>query len=189
LNAYSSYRDEQLLLLLKNGDESSFTELYQRYWRKLFGLAVYKLKNPSDAEEILQDIFLDIWRRRQNLNIQSNFSSYLSAALSYRVINYFARRHPGHQPPVSDSSAPADHSTPEQLRAMELNEHIQQLVGQLPEKCQLVFRLSREEQLSNREIAEHIQISEKTVESHISRALRLLRAGIGLLLALLIDTR
>jgi RNA polymerase sigma-70 factor (family 1) len=183
LSTYSSYTDAQILHLLKHGDETAFTEIYQRYWKRLFGLAVYKLKDAAEAEEILQEIFLDLWRRRESLQIQTSLSSYLSVALSYRALNHFARLH-RQRKQLSNTPADADYTLEHQLKARELNEDLQALVGELPEKCQLVFRLSREQDFTHRQIAEQLHISEKTVESHLTRALRLLRTGIGLCLSL-----
>ncbi len=175
---YSTYLDEQLLLLLKNNDEGAFTELYIRYWDKLFTIAARKLGNPSEAEEIIQDIFLDLWNRRTTLQINSAVKSYLAVAVKYRVINLLAHKYQVLRFEKEINKNEADYSTTQWLSFEELQERLAALVAQLPEKCRIVFTLSRNEGLSQKQIASRLGIAEKTVESHLSKALRDLRTGI-----------
>ncbi|SEM30371.1 Sigma-70 region 2 [bacterium A37T11] len=78
--------DEELLSAIGEGQYTAFTELYNRYWRKLFVVASNKLKDSAVAEELTQNIFADIWARRENLQIHNNFQAYLAVALKYKVI-------------------------------------------------------------------------------------------------------
>jgi len=175
--AFANLDDLQLLRLLKNDNEGAFTEIYDRYWKKLFAVASNKLGTLSEAEEIVQDIFLDLWRRRKELELNGELSSYLAVAVKYKVINILAKRHlySKYSRHLS-SQRDIDSSTENWLQFEELKERLEKLVTALPDKCQLVYRLSREKGFSQKQIASALNIAEKTVESHLSRALNSLRA-------------
>jgi len=180
MTVYSSYSDTELLHFLHLEDESAFTEIYNRYWQVLFNVAANKTNNLAEAEELVQDIFLDIWKRRLTIDISSNLRAYLAVALKYRVINLMARRQRRwqYEQYTGKKMSIADHSTEQWLGFDELQGRIAALVAELPEKCRVVYQLSKESGYSQREIALHLNISEKTVEAHISRALKVLRTGI-----------
>ena len=172
--------DVLLLQSLKLSNDAAFTEIYERYWQKLFVVAAHKLKNFTDAEEVVQDIFLEIWNRRESLNITSKLSSYLAAAVTYKVINVLAKRNvqQKYSTYAAGQATEADFSTINWLKFEELKEQLLKYVANLPEKCQLVFKLSREEGLSHKEIANKLSISEKTVEGHLSKATQLLKMNL-----------
>jgi RNA polymerase sigma-70 factor (ECF subfamily) len=181
MNAYAIWDDKQLLAHLQAGNEQAFTELYNRYWQKLFSIAANKLNNLAEAEELVQDIFLEIWNRRAELNITSSLSAYLAVSVKYKVINVLAKRNKQNQyyKFASQNTSNCDLSTENWLSFEELKERLSKLVAALPEKCRLVYQLSREHGLSQKEISAELSISEKTVESHLSKALRSLRLNLG----------
>jgi len=166
--------------LLREGEEGAFTEVYNRYWQVLFNVAANKTNNLAEAEELVQDIFLDVWKRRETIDITSNLRAYLAVALKYRVINLLAKRNRRlrYEQYAGKKLSIADASTEQWLGFNELNERISRLVADLPDKCRVVYQLKKESGYSQREIAIHLQISEKAVEAHISRALKTLRTGI-----------
>src|SRR6185437_10101821 len=84
--AYSSYNDAALLGLLRVGDTTAFTEIYNRYWKLLFHLAAAKTNSLAEAEELVQDLFLDMWKSREQLEMATSLKTYLAVALKYRVI-------------------------------------------------------------------------------------------------------
>jgi RNA polymerase sigma-70 factor (family 1) len=183
MKSYSSYQDHLLLKLLTKGNEDAFTEIYNRYWEKLFSVASNKVKDLSLAEELVQDIFLDLWKRRSTINITGELSAYLAVAMKYKVINAWVKQ--GRAEAFTQHASGfsmTDDSTREQLSFEELKDRLAVLVGKLPEKCQLVYRLSREVGLSQKQIAGHLDISEKTVESHISRAVKSIQSGLDFIL-------
>jgi len=183
MTAYSSYTDTELLHFLHLEDEIAFTEIYNRYWQILFNVAANKTNNLAEAEELVQDIFLDIWKRRLSIDISSNLRAYLAVALKYRVINLLARRQRRlkYEQYTGKKMSIADSSTEQWLGFDELKERIARLVANLPDKCRLVYQLSKESGYSQREIALHLNISEKTVEAHVNRAMKVLRTGIRFL--------
>ena len=184
MNGSTTGCEKDLLRCLQAGQEAAFTEIYNRYWKKLFYVAAQKLQNLSEAEEVVQDIFLDLWKRREALQITTCLEAYLAVCVKYKVINILARKSRQQRYQLQASQQPlSDHSTIQVLQLQELKEQLVNETAKLPEKCQLVFRLSREGGFSHKQIASRLGISEKTVESHLSKALRTLRTSLSCFLA------
>jgi len=181
MNDCGNLDDIALMQQLQLGNETAYTEIYNRYWQKLFAVAAYKLKNLADAEEVVQDIFLEIWNRRVSLSISSKLSSYLATAVTYKVINVLAKRNVQlrYAEYAIEHTPQADFSTTNWLSFDELQQQLLKHVANLPEKCQLVFKLSKEEGLSHKEIATKLHISEKTVEAHLSKAKQILKMNLA----------
>lgn len=179
--AYTHLDDNSLLNLLKASDNEAFTEIYRRYWKKMFAVAAHKLQHLAEAEEVVQDIFLDLWNRKTELNITASLGTYLAAAVKYKVLNVLAKRNQQlkYAQHAAMHTPEADVSTEQWLQFAELRERLEKLVAELPEKCRLVFKLSREKGLSQKEIAATLDISEKTVEAHLARATRHLKVNLG----------
>jgi len=175
-----SYNDEHLLLRISQNDEYAFRVLYDRYWKKLLVQALVKTGAPEEAEEIVQTIFINIWRRRHTLQVRCALSTYLAAMVKYEIIAFLARRRKESQlkQQLIVAHQAEDNGTVEWLEYEQLREDIEKTVAALPEKCRLVFRLSREEGLSGKQIATSLDISPKTVEAHMSRALKALSASL-----------
>ncbi|HEY0668864.1 MAG TPA: RNA polymerase sigma-70 factor [Sphingobacteriaceae bacterium] len=183
MSHYSKLTDQDLTGLLVSGDESAFTEIYTRYWRRLFTLAANKIHNLEEAEEIVQDIFISLWSRRQLLTVEKSLHGYLATAVKYRVITKLNRSFHAQKYAVSlNQEDLLDHSTEQWIEFEELRTRLNKLVSTLPEKCRLVYTLSKEEGHSQKKIATDLKISEKTVEAHLARAMRSLRAGLTHLL-------
>jgi RNA polymerase sigma-70 factor (family 1) len=178
---YNILNDKELTTLLQQGDECAFTHLYNRYWSKLFAIAANKIKELDEAEEIVQDIFVSLWKRRNELGVIDTLSSYLAVSVKYRVIKVLDKRNS--QQKYSDysqhSADIADDSTQQWLEFEELRSRLACFVADLPEKCRLVYQLSRESGLSQKKIAAELGISEKTVEAHLGKALKTLRTRLS----------
>lgn len=172
---YDKYDEDQLVALLRSGDELAFNEIYQRYWKKIFLLATNALGNLEEGEECVQDIFCSIWQRRHNLFLRYSLYTYLAVAVKYRVINILDKRYrkrqkmagllPHHLPEFAASADVA-------LLEKELMTQLEASVASLPEKCRIVYRMSREQGMTHRQIAEELDISEKTVNNHITKAIK-----------------
>jgi RNA polymerase sigma-70 factor (family 1) len=183
MDDYKNLTDLQLLAALKTGDHAAFTEIYNRYWDKLFSMAGHKLDHLEDAEEVVQNIFISLWNRRASLNITGTLSTYLAVSGKYRVIKMLDKQY--HQKRYADyvgKGAWLDDSTQQWLEFKELKAQLEQSVAQLPDKCQLVYRMSRENGFSQKEIAEKLSISEKTVEAHLGKAIKKIRSNLGMFL-------
>ena len=169
--------DDILLRLLKASDEKAFRVLYERYWKRLFAVVCYKLKNREAAEEIVQNIFVSLWEKRADLQIEK-LEVYLFTALKYKVINYVESllvRQAGQKQmagPITDVS------TEDTIIINDLHNAIQQALSCLPPKTREVFTLSRFEKYSVKDIAQHLNLTEKAVEYHITRSLKQMRISL-----------
>jgi len=176
----SSYTDLELVRLLKQDDESAFTELYNRYWEKLLFIAGIKLRDLAIAEELVQDIFCDLWQRRDRLELSGELSHYLAVSMKHKVINVQAKRKRALDYEQFAVGRPeyTGENTEHWLRFEELKGQLALLVAGLPERCRITYQLSREYGLSQKEIARHLRVTEKAVEGNLSRALKALRLGL-----------
>jgi len=187
MGQYKNFTDIELVATLKTGDKTAFAEIYNRYWDKLFSIAGHKLDQLEDAEEVVQNIFISLWNRRATLNITSTLNSYLAVSVKYRVIKVLEKQY--HQRKYADSLGKQqglDDSTQEWLEFTELKAQLERLVRELPDKCQLVYRMSREDGFSQKEIAGKLDISEKTVEAHLGKALKTIRSGLNIFISTLL---
>lgn len=175
--ALSNYTDEDLISLLKTNSRVAFTEIYKRYWDRMYVVAFNKTGHSKDAEEIIQDIFLDLWKRRDTLEITRSLEAYLATAVRYRVINRMAVKNRIIREELNDTHENLFITQPGWIDSTDFEKQLTETIERLPEKCRLVFRLSRAEGLSHKEISRQLGIAEKTVESHLSRALRSLRSA------------
>ena len=174
--------DEQLLERLSKGDRNAFTQLYNRYWDKLFAVAMHRLNDQEEAEEVVQEVFLSLWQRRLTLKLTHTLRTYLSVAVKYRVINHldrhYRKKHCMDQ--LAIGAVTSEESTSCWLTEKELRQQLEKGIRQLPEKCRIVFLMSREENKTYSQIASELDISEKTVEAHMTKALSTLRRTLKL---------
>ena len=171
--------ERELIEMLQIGDERAFKELYHGYWDMLLDSAFKRLGSIEQAEEIVQDIFVSLYVRRDNLHINTSIEAYLKNALKFKVFDVF-RRQITHEKYIDNTLKSLHNGTitpDEALQIKELKEKIDQVTQQIPEKCREVFLLSRVENLSNKKIAELLGISVSTVEKHISKATGILRTN------------
>ncbi len=173
--------DTVLINRLREGDTLALTELYNTYWQLLFISAYNIIKDKELCEDIIQDIFMNIWHNREKLEINISLKSYLYACARYQVFNQFRKNKDKiHVEFFNDLDKRFQYATPEtEMMHDELVQQISTIVETLPEKCQLVYKLSREEQLTHKEIALRLNISVKTVENHITKALQTIRLSMG----------
>ena len=185
--AYDCQTDEELLHLLKNNDQAAFTEIYHRYWKIVFAVAANRINDLLASEEIVQDIFTDLWIRRHTINIAGMLRPYLSVAVKYKVLDRRlkqSRKIRHHENAVQQINM-EDTSTQQTVDFNDLKDHLALFVADLPEKCRLIYQLSREDGYSNKQVACQLHVSEKTVEYHLSRAVKTLRIKLEHLLFLL----
>ena len=179
-NDYKSFADLELLSLLKDNNQLAFEEIYKRYWKNLLFVASKKLNNIQEAEDILNDVFVSLWNRRYTMPEIESLNNYLKVALRYQVLKIWARRDQENKYNTFKESAVFENNNNVQdtLNCKELNNEIKNVVLNLPEKCQTVFKMSREEGMSQKQISFHLGISQKTVEAHINKAIKTLKSSL-----------
>lgn len=171
--------DDELPTLLPFNSNEVFTEIYNRYWDKLYYTAYKLLKNTAVAEEIVQDVFMLLWDKKQNLHIQS-LEGYLAAMTRYAVYRYMAReKHKLDRQGDLKLELPRAIDIESRLQDKLLLEIITELSNKLPEKCRLVFIYNKLHDRPLKEVAEELGISQKTAEAHLTKALRTVRTELG----------
>lgn len=161
--------DCQLLDRLRRDDGAAFESLYNKYWKRLYDFAYSKTRDTNVAEEILQDLFVTVWEKRESLQV-ANFQSYLFAAVRNRVIDHYKEKIFSELENIETPSAP-DYP----IFLDELEAAMQVAIAKLPEKTRQIFLLNRFENKTARQISAQLHIPERTVEYHITQALRALR--------------
>ena len=181
---YSTYTDIELMDLLKSGDQAAFTAIYKRHWKFLFNGVFKATGHREDSMDICQTVFIWLWEKREVVQISSSLKNYLHTAVKYKIANLI--RQGKIRETLFDELEEVDFRVykENELEIKELKCFIAQLVDELPPKCKEVFQLSRNEQLSHKEIAEKLGISEKTVDEQIHRALKKLRVPLGRLVVI-----
>ncbi|WP_345948956.1 sigma-70 family RNA polymerase sigma factor [Mucilaginibacter sp. PAMB04274] len=166
--------DEVLFDLLKEDSNRAFTALYRRYWDRLLEVALQKKLSQEDAEEAVQQVFINIWNNRYLTELKYSFNTYVSACLKYEVYANLAKKKKIFNVPIDGISESSfiDNGTQEFLNFVEIRDQLETIITNLPEKCQMVFRLSRESGFSNAEISGKMNISLKMVEAHMTKALK-----------------
>lgn len=171
-----TYSDADLLSLLKADDTLAFKELYDRYWYKMYSIALRKLNRKEVAEELAQELFVMLWQKRTTLRI-INLNAFLQVSLKNLVIDYV--RHHIQEEHYLDSLKqyfPLEiMSTSDMVYFNDLTEALQKSLAELPEKTRQIFMLNRFERLTIREIAAQLNLSEKSIEYHLSRSTTYLR--------------
>lgn len=171
---FRNFSDEELVVLLYQSDEAAMSEIFHRYWRKLLDIAYNHTKDKHSAKEIVQTIMIRVWDRRGEQTI-GKLNNYLSISVRYAVYNFIARNKRRTQ--IATENLPTNdvHLDDENIYAKFMQQYINTVVDELPEKCRLVFKYSRLEGKCIKQIAEQMDISEKTVEAHLTKALKTLR--------------
>lgn len=171
-------RQEEAVLFekIKEGDEKAFERLFHRYYSHLCLFAGQYVQNQAETEEIVQDVFVNLWGKKGKISITTSVKNYLFRSVKNSCLNYIKHNQIKNQYAEKVLSE-ASHDEQEDASLIEsgLLLKIEECINSLPEKRREVFRLSREEGLKYREIAEKLNISVKTVETHMGLAIKTLR--------------
>ncbi len=184
-----SYKDntvEELFHLLKEGDENAFVEIYRRNWRMMFDAAYRRLHDESACEDLVQNIFTDLWERRATLQIE-NLTGYLLSAVKFQVIKYSTRI--PYSIPLLDKLetqfiSPLGSEDP--LIEAESMELVKLWIAALPEKRREIFLMHYTDEMSTARIAEILGISQKNVQNKINTASKTIRDQLSKMFLLLI---
>ena len=172
--------DADLLARIRQGDEQAFDALFRQYYGPLVGLSESILKARAHAEDVVQDVMLEVWRRREALKIDESWRSYLFRATRNRSLNELRRaRVIREAEPLVRGEESVGATGPANLVAEEVQAAFARTMAALPEPVREVFAMSRRDGLRYAEIAAVLGISVKTVEARMGRALRELREGLA----------
>jgi RNA polymerase sigma-70 factor (family 1) len=175
-----SSSDELLLEAMKGGDSASFDVLFNRYWQTLYTTAYAISKDNEVSSEIVHDIFLNLWLKREKLQIYS-FKGYITASARYHVYRYLKtskRNVLEYHDELGEGKRISSNEGELNIRNQELRLKVESHLQGLPKRCKEIFTLSRRDELSNDEIAERLDISKRTVENQLTSALQHLRVSL-----------
>lgn len=177
-NTLKKSTNQQLQSLLKEGNESAFNEIYNRYWKALYAYAFRIYTDEKICEDIVQDVFISLWNKAKTTEI-SNIEGYLFRAIKYKITTYIRdlKFTSSHIEVLQNIAVPAT-SSEKNIEYIEFEKRVFSEIDKLTPKCKTVFTLSRFDQLSNSEISEQLNISIRTVEKHISDALKELKSSL-----------
>jgi RNA polymerase sigma-70 factor (family 1) len=181
--------DKLLLLKLKDGSTEAFDALYEKYWKGIYAAAFKRLQDPAQAEDITQDVFLQLWLKREENNID-NLPAYLFTATKNKVFNWMEKERRFIPVPelLLQLKTSCDQTDAEVLRK-EFMKAYEELISTLTQSQQQIFRMRYQQDLSTSEIAERLDISRKTVQNQLGKAVAQLRASLLLIsLVILINT-
>ena len=173
--------DDQFLQDMDDNNEEVFTSIYRRYWEELFITAVKVLRGMEEAADVVQDVFLSFWNRREELNVQGSLAAYLHTSVRYKCIQYIKKNITRRDYLVLLSEVELSGfftNAESDLQLKELQQTINKTVAKMPSKMQKVYNLSRNEHLSHKEIAGNMSISVETVKKHIQHAMSLIKINL-----------
>ncbi|RAJ93206.1 RNA polymerase sigma-70 factor (ECF subfamily) [Larkinella arboricola] len=178
-NPFASSSDPELLDFINGGKESALTELYDRYWESIFLYVVKVLKDPDGASDVVQETFIALWQKRGELDAVRSLKAYLISIARYKALKSISLNlsEERYRTSLLSFFNEVANDPETQLMAQEMDTFLESQIQALPDRMREVFLLSRREQLSHAEIADRLQISDKTVKKQIYYALRQLRSA------------
>ncbi|HWW39878.1 RNA polymerase sigma-70 factor [Pedobacter sp.] len=182
MDTYSKFSDAALADLLKSGDRVAFTEIYNRYKGLLYIHAFKILKDREEAKDVVQQFFSVLWTKHEELTFKVNLSQYMYTSIRNLIFRYISRKKiestyiTSIQIFFDEGVCETDHL----IREHELRFIIEREIANLPPKMREIFEMSRKVNLSHKEIADQLSISEQTVSKQITNALKILRTKLGL---------
>ncbi|HNX55390.1 MAG TPA: RNA polymerase sigma-70 factor [Prolixibacteraceae bacterium] len=163
---------DELLQQFKANDKNAINLLYERYSKRLYSFAYAYLKTEMDALDVVQEVFINVWNKRNNLRNDTNLEAYLFTVTKNSIITIFRKKISEKQyfEHLKNVAILYHSDTEDSLDYQVLSERLSELVTQLPEQRRLIFKMSKEKGMSNKAIAEELHISVKTVEDHMTKA-------------------
>jgi len=180
---YENLTDDDLIFRMKNNDHHAFTEIFNRYSQLLYGHAYNKLRIESDARDVLQEMFMKFWDKRGSLEEGNNLSGYLFVALRNTIFNLIRSkaRIKSYAETFSKTNADSGIYTDTLIREKQFAAMIEAEIAKLPPRMREVFELRKKQNLSNKEVAVRLGITESTSADQMKKAVRILKSKIGLL--------
>ncbi len=177
MKPFGNFSDSELAQKIRNSEKAAFQELFERYAPRIYQFSVSYLKNNPDAEELVQEVFLKIWEKRETLDQSKNIKAYIFK-IAVNAIYDFIRKKNIEAVFADFARANFERTTDITWHSVifeEMTTRLTRLIARLPEQQRNVFYLSKDEGLSNDEIAEKLNLSKRTVENHLYRAVSFLK--------------
>lgn len=175
-----STEEQDLFLRVKTGDKAAYRALFDRYYKYLVVTANNILGDSEMARDLAQDVFFELWKRREEIEVQTSLKAYLRRSVVNKTLNFIkARRLDFTEPDRLPERPYPTHDAQKMIEAADLEQVIHQAIAALPERCRMIFTLCRLESMSHKEIAEQLNISTKTIEAQMTRAIAALRQAVG----------
>ncbi|MEN0055283.1 MAG: RNA polymerase sigma-70 factor [Mucilaginibacter sp.] len=180
----SAFPDHALSKLLKTGSHEAYNEIYKRYFGLIFINACKRIANKEDAQDIVQEIFINLWNRREYIDPERSIGGYLYAATRNKVIDWFSQQALNSRYINSFQSfyETGNCVTDYTIREKQLASIIEREIDSLPPRMREIFILSRRANLSHKQIARQLDLSELTVKTQVKHALKILRTRLGLIM-------
>ena len=185
MSGYQTFTDSELVTLLREGDRIAYTQIYHRYFYLMFSFAFKKLRDKDLAKDFVQDLFTNLWFKREMILEDGNLSQFLYISLRSKMLNYFAHQNVEAKYIETLKGSILDLKTSfadSRIRERQLAEYIEKQIQNLPEKMKRIFTLSRKEHLSNKEISDKLKTTESNVSHQISNALKILKGKLTTLI-------
>lgn len=174
---YKEYADSELAKLLMSSDEAAYTELYDRYWKRLYLFASRMLQDEEQGMDIVQDLFTTLWHNRKEFDITTSLKTYLYTSVRNLALNYInkSKQKDKYLQSMVSFSEKGEMNTEEQVLFKEFSDRIDRQIEHFPPKMKQIFVLSRNQGLSNKAIANELGVTDHAVKKAINRALKVLR--------------
>ncbi|UZR92954.1 RNA polymerase sigma-70 factor [Chondrinema litorale] len=175
------FEEDEILNQLRKDNQKVFEHLFRNKYEELYAFSVKITRQPEASEELVQDIFVYLWEKRKELEVKTNLKTYLYSAVKNRSIDYLRSKYVKMQSAFIDDDNLTQSNlvtASNELQEKELAEIIKKGIAQLPEKCRIIFLMSREGALSYQEIADQLGVSHNTVKAQVAIALQKMRSFI-----------
>ncbi len=173
--------DEQLMIRMSNDDNLALELLFKKYYPQLVRFAYEIVKSKDQAEDMVQEVFVKIWHKRASITITSQVKSYLFVAVKNHCFNQLKlnERKYWMDEGMENDIRISTNESPSRIDAKQLEQNIQSAIDALPPRCGLIFKMSRFEEKTYKEIADILDLSVKTVENQMGKALMLMRNALA----------
>ena len=177
MRLFENIDDSELVRKINSGEKRAYQELFERYAPRIYQFAKSYLKNRPDAEELVQDVFLKLWEKRELLDHSKNVKAFVYKVAVNSIYDFIRRKNieNAFRDFISLQPANNENNTWHQVILDDLMNHLDELLLKMPEQQRRIFKLSREEGLTNDEIAAQLNLSKRTIENHLYRAVAYLK--------------
>lgn len=187
MSDFKTLSDNELITLLRDGKETAYTQIYDRYYYLMFVFAYKKIRDKEQAKDFVQELFIRLWDKRESIRETGNLAQYLYISLRSIMFNFFEHEKVHHKyldflKDYVNQNGPED--TDHLIREKQLTAYIERQIQLLPKKMKIIFELSRKGNLTNREIANELSTTESNVSHQISNALKILRKKLNIVIYL-----